>query len=240
MMFLKPSWRVTLMLLMQILLCILVARDFAGREGINTKEDRTLFRSETGKVLITGTGRSGTTFLIQLFTFLDLDTGYDSKNYSKHISDNCSSGMERPLNDPYKYLKNPNIQRMGRDMERLLINTTIQAVIIPIRNYTESALSRVHLGENANGGLWGGASDLSSQEKMYYEIMANFLLSMVVYDIATIFIDYKRMVSDPVYLYRKLRQVLPSDISVKEFTDAFQEASEVNERAREKRKGGGG
>ena len=30
-----------------------------------------------GKVLITGTGRSGTSFLIQLMSFLDMETGYD-------------------------------------------------------------------------------------------------------------------------------------------------------------------
>jgi hypothetical protein len=44
------------------------------------------------------------------------------------------------------------------------------------------------------------------------------------------------MVSDPVYLYTKVRQVLPHNISVEKFTDAFQEASEVNERSKEKRK----
>lgn len=67
-------WHITLGLVLQILLCIFFARKFAGREVGYTKEDRTLFQSDRGKVLITGTGRSGTTFLIQLFTFLDLDT----------------------------------------------------------------------------------------------------------------------------------------------------------------------
>ena len=40
------------------------------------------------KILITGTGRSGTTFLIKLFTFLEYDTGYTKLNYSNHISNN--------------------------------------------------------------------------------------------------------------------------------------------------------
>ena len=33
------------------------------------------------KILITGTGRCGTTFLIKLFSFLDFDTGYNRDNY---------------------------------------------------------------------------------------------------------------------------------------------------------------
>jgi hypothetical protein len=33
------------------------------------------------KILITGTGRCGTTFLIKLFTFLGFDTGFDKTNY---------------------------------------------------------------------------------------------------------------------------------------------------------------
>lgn len=129
------------------------------------------------------------------------------------------------------------METLEQDMKYLLRrNTSIQAVIIPIRDYTESAVSRFRLGNAGKGGLWK-ATDVLSQEKMYYQIMAKYLLSMVVYDITTIFIDYKRMLSGPVYLYTKVRQVLPHNISVEKFTEAFQEASEVNERSKEYRKG---
>ena len=46
------------------------------------------------KILITGTGRSGTTFLIKIFSFLDFDTGFNINNYKKYIFSNCNSGME--------------------------------------------------------------------------------------------------------------------------------------------------
>lgn len=231
------SWHMILGLLVLILLSIFSAREFAGGEGGYTKKDRTLFQSDRGKVLITGTGRSGTTFLIQLLTFLDLDTGYHRETYSKHVFGISGSGMERPISAPHKFLKSPfYIETLGQDMKDFLrMNTSIQAVIMPIRDYTESAVSRFRLGNGGKGGLWK-ASDVPSQENMYYKIMAEYLLSMVVYDINTIFIDYNRMVSDPVYLYTKVRQVLPHNISVEKFTDAFQEASEVNERSKEKRK----
>ena len=47
------------------------------------------------KILITGTGRCGTTFLIKLFSFLDFNTGYNRNNYKLSIYSNCNSGMER-------------------------------------------------------------------------------------------------------------------------------------------------
>jgi len=58
------------------------------------------------KILITGTRRCGTTFLIKLFSFLDFDTGYDRNNYKESIYYNCNSGMERAHNDKYYILKN--------------------------------------------------------------------------------------------------------------------------------------
>jgi hypothetical protein len=57
------------------------------------------------KILITGTGCCGTTFLIKLFSFLDFHTGYDRNNYEKFISNNCNSGMERQYKEKYYILK---------------------------------------------------------------------------------------------------------------------------------------
>ena len=37
------------------------------------------------KILITGTGRCGTTFLIKLFSFLEFDTGFTKNDYNKYI-----------------------------------------------------------------------------------------------------------------------------------------------------------
>lgn len=53
------------------------------------------------KILITGTGRSGTTFLIKLFSFLNFNTGYNKNNYKQYISNNCNSGMERNYKENY-------------------------------------------------------------------------------------------------------------------------------------------
>ena len=170
-----------------------------------------------GKVLITGTGRSGTTFLIRLMTKLGLDTGFSGMNYAKHIDENCGSGMELPFTAPHGYLKNPTFML---DMEDILSRETIAAVVIPVRNYTQSALSRAHHGMGKNGGLWG-ATDAGSQETFYHKIVAEYIVSMVKHDIPTVFIDFDRMVVDPEYLFKKLQYVLPPNVSLDNFKQAF-------------------
>ncbi len=59
------------------------------------------------KILITGTGRSGTTFLIKLFTHLGFDTGFHKNNFSKFIYTNCNADMEREIKENYQVLKSP-------------------------------------------------------------------------------------------------------------------------------------
>jgi len=189
---------------------------------ISTSKIGVINPSKDGKVLITGTGRSGTTFLIELLTLLNLDTGFHRGNYTQYIFSNCGSGMEYDIDSPHKFLKNP---RFIQEMEHILNNTMVHTVVVPIRNYTESALSRVQHGQGQPGGLWGNATDTSSQETFYYQIMAQYLVSMVRYDIATVFLDFNRMVADHVYLYQKLKHILPPSISLDRFEKTFKEAS---------------
>ena len=102
------------------------------------------------KILITGTGRCGTTFLIKLFSFLEFDTGFNRDNYELSISSNCNSGMEREYHKNYYILKNPTFIQ---NIENIVKDTTIKIkkVIIPIRDLKLSAKSREKHGF-ANGG----------------------------------------------------------------------------------------
>ena len=49
------------------------------------------------KLVITGTGRAGTTFLVQLLTELGLDTGYAPGGGSEDYYEHCSAGMEQGM-----------------------------------------------------------------------------------------------------------------------------------------------
>ena len=174
--------------------------------------------NEGGKVLISGTGRAGTTFLILLFTFLGLDTGFTRENYSASISENCGSGMEKLISSPHQFLKNPIFVR---DIDQIFDQgIAVSSVIIPIRNYTQSAISR-NKHQNKNGGLWGSATDIPSQETYFHRILAEYLDSMVKYDIPTVFLDFERMVTDDMYLFHRLKSILPPTVSSGTFKQAF-------------------
>jgi hypothetical protein len=153
------------------------------------------------KILISGTGRCGTTFLIKLFTFLDFDTGFNITNYNKYIFKNCNSGMEKSYNESNYVLKNPNFIVNIDDI--IMNNIKIKYMIIPIRDYIESAKSRVNNGYE-NGGLWN-ATNMDNQIEYYNKIMANYLYSMTKYEINTIFLDFNTMVTSSLYLYNKLK-----------------------------------
>jgi hypothetical protein len=49
-------------------------------------------------IIISRTGRAGTTLLVQIFTTLGKDTGF--KEIKSNIFENCSAGMEIPLTKP--------------------------------------------------------------------------------------------------------------------------------------------
>lgn len=157
------------------------------------------------KILITGTGRCGTTFLIKLFTFLEFDTGFTKMNYKQFIYSNCNSGMERFYTDPFYILKNPTFIT---DIKKIISDTSvkIKTVIIPIRDLKDSAISRVNHG-NMNGGLWN-ATDEQSQIKFFESILSNYKNVMTELNINTIFIDFKEMTNNKFYLFNKLKPIL--------------------------------
>ena len=175
------------------------------------------------KILITGTGRCGTTFLIKLFSFLDFDTGYDRNNYKLSIYSNCNSGMEKKYKDNYRVLKNPTFIM---DIENIVNDTTIKIknVIIPIRDLNISAKSRVKHGEK-EGGLWT-ANDELSQLEFYKNILTNYIVISTKYDINTIFLDFDKMINDKTYLFYKLKNILDEkNINFETFSNIYDEVS---------------
>ena len=175
------------------------------------------------KILITGTGRCGTTFLIMLFSFLDFNTGYNRNNYKSYIFPNCNSGMERKYTDNYYLLKNP---RFMIDIENILKDKSIKIknIIIPIRDLKISAESRVKHGKQP-GGLWNAVDELS-QIDFYKNILTNYIYISTKYDINTIFIDFDKMINDKTYLFDKLKNILDEkNINLETFSCVYDEVS---------------
>ena len=105
------------------------------------------------KILISGTGRCGTTFLIKLLSYLGLDTGFNPKRFTPHIDPIANAGMElftgfmKNYKVPY-ILKSP---AFIEQIDEVVTKTTIDFIIIPIRDYNKSAESRYRLKDNNTG-----------------------------------------------------------------------------------------
>lgn len=163
------------------------------------------------KIIVSGTGRAGTTFIMKIFSFLGLDTGFNPKRFENHVDPVANSGMELYLGFIKGYrvpyiLKSP---AFIEHIHKVLTKTKIDYMILPIRNFEDSAQSRYRLKDNVTncGSLWN-ATDVESQKVFYYKVLSEYLLAMVQYDIPTIFIDFKRMIVEEQYLYDKLKPIM--------------------------------
>ena len=182
-------------------------------------------------VLISGTGRSGTTFLVQLFTALGFDTGFDL-NKDKPCP-NCNAGLEwdiRDLNAPF-IVKSP---WMCEYLDTVLSKGDIHVehLIVPVRDLFSSAESRrdvmrraeiegLGAGPNLPGGLWG-TTEPEMQEHALMERFYKLLWTAARYDVPLTLLDFPRIVHEPEYLRQKLIPVFGRlHLRKKKFNMAF-------------------
>jgi hypothetical protein len=181
-----------------------------------------------GRILISGTGRAGTTFLVQLLTRLGLDTGFDPDRLE--LLPLARAGFEKAFvaDCPPYIVKSP----FACDVpEAMFANPAvrIEHVIIPVRRFAAAAASRVHVqeattgqkdGKPVPGGLWGTrkAGDQEARLRFKFTRLIEILVHL---DIPITFMMYPRLVRDPGYLYGKLRFLLGS-IDLATFCAAFE------------------
>ncbi|MCX5955722.1 MAG: hypothetical protein NTW51_04780 [Cyanobacteria bacterium] len=94
-------------------------------------------------VIITGTGRAGTTFLVELLTNLGLDTGFNSGNLSGFKNEIARAGLEKNIGeDNCGYIvKNPGFHNHAEELlsrEDIIIDH----VFVPMRDLVAAAESR--------------------------------------------------------------------------------------------------
>lgn len=164
-------------------------------------------------ILISGTGRSGTTFLVQLFTALGFDTGFGMSQNNTFA--NCNAGMEWDLRDsnlPF-IVKSP---WMCEYLDSVLSKGDIHVdhLIVPVRDLFSAAESRrdvmrrtetsgLEERQNVPGGLWG-TSEPGMQEQALAERFYKLLWTAVQYEVPLTLLDFPRIVYEPEYLRQKL------------------------------------
>lgn len=186
----------------------------------------------TNHLLIAGTGRAGTTFLVQYLAECGLDTHLARQPHPGYDED-ANAGLEDLLPDnpdaPY-VVKSPWLYEY---VERLLADRSVvvDAVIVPMRSIVEAATSRSINELRARYGSptlpddckqwesWGttpGGTVYSLNPIDQARLLAlgfhELLHALVKRDIPVVLLDFPRFVDDPNYLHEALQPVLGSKV----------------------------
>ena len=176
-------------------------------------------------IIISGTGRAGTTFLVQLLTELGLDTGFPK---DQTIDANSRAGMELDLRDPNSpyVVKSPWLCDY---LDELLEagEVVVEHAIIPVRDLYAAAQSRRHVANTAPdnpagvpGGLWH-TTNPENQEAILTGQLYKLIYALARHDVPLSLLLFPRFVNDAEYLFSKLNFLL-GDIEYNEFTKALQ------------------
>lgn len=164
-----------------------------------------------GKVVIAGTGRAGTTLLVQVLSDLGLDTGFDPL---APIDPRVNAGLERSLVGPDvpRIVKSPHLSRtLGALLDEGEVR--VDHVIIPMRALDVAAASRVR---NTKYGsdlhTWGGllgTNRATRQPDALALMLADLLFTIARHDLDHTLLLFPRFVTDSAYLHEKLSFLAP-------------------------------
>ena len=157
------------------------------------------------KILITGTGRTGTSILVKLFTYLGMDTGFTNEEINielnKDLNKKANAGLEKgDLNQDIRIHKAPCF---AERIDEILSNHAVEHVIIPIRNLKHTAKSRENLSPDC-GGFFGDCK--TYKEQMIYNAMLlhNLIESLERNQINYTMLHFPKFLYEYKILYTKL------------------------------------
>jgi hypothetical protein len=182
-------------------------------------------------VIISGTGRVGSTFLVQLFTALGLDTGFS--DLTSGVYSNCNAGMEWDIRSPdAPYLINSPFLCDYLDDMLEDGNVVIDHAIILVgdlfsaaessRDVTRRTDKKVYSG-NGPGGLWR-AEMPELQESALALHLYKIINTMARRDVAMTLLCFPMFIHDPEYLYAKIGRLL-NGINYDRFQEVFQQVA---------------
>lgn len=173
-------------------------------------------KNSNHQVIVTGTGRSGTTALMQLFTKLGLDTGYSEEDIFN--TDTVSqAGLEDAMlfkDRPY-ILKTPWLMYTIENVLRSGI--VIDCAIIPIRDIAqvEASRHRVYQHHLENGhekpettpGSLMPPEGHGSQQAALALRQHHLLRCLAEHEVPVLFVSFPSFVTDWTHCYRSLKPV---------------------------------
>lgn len=190
-------------------------------------------------VVITGTGRSGTTFLLQLLTRLGLDTGYSPEDIACDTPGRAGLEQDvRKKNAPF-IVKSPWFCDYAHEVLQR-DDIVIEHVFIPMRDLHAAADSRRHVAREAMrdasaaqrlrnkltqhsipGGLWHTRNP-QQQEIVLLEQIYKLMVALSDSMVPVTLLQYPRITLDSRFLYAKLLPILQG-IDQRTFEATFKE-----------------
>ncbi|HEY3832594.1 MAG TPA: hypothetical protein VGO03_09900, partial [Acidimicrobiia bacterium] len=156
------------------------------------------------KVVIAGTGRAGTTLLVQVLGDLGFDTGIRP---GVHIDLESRAGLEgniRAANAP-RVVKAPGL---SIELDGLIASgaVAIEHVIIPVRDLDVAAASRVRAAgygrdPRARGGMIGRSKRAGAERAAIAEWLAQLIVTVTKYDLPHTLLAFPRFAEDPDYCF---------------------------------------
>jgi hypothetical protein len=211
--------------------------------------------SDRHHLIITGTGRAGTTFLVRYLTALGFDT-HLSRRSDPHFDPWAKAGLEdnplqtSPRDLPY-VLKSPWLYELVDDLfARGMIK--FDAAIIPVRDLREAAISRVTVerraihrdapwmaSQSTSWKTWGWPAggvafslDPLDQERILAVGFHNVVQRLVHADVPLLFLSFPRLVRDSRYVYDKLRPLFPPHVTEEFALQAHADSLELDDEER--------
>jgi len=186
----------------------------------------------THHLFIAGTGRSGTSFLVRYLTELGLET-HLAAHPKPDWNDEAKAGLEdhwrSPVDGRRPYvMKSPWLYEF---IDEILADPAVRidAVIVPVRDLTEAAASRIqlqrhsmlranpwigeferswdHWGETPGGAVF--SLDPVDQGRLLAAGFHHLVQRLVRAGVPLLLLDFPRLVQDPDYLFDALRSLLP-------------------------------
>lgn len=205
-------------------------------------------------IVITGTGRTGTTFLMTVLTALGLPTGLDFATWSANRTSPYAppnAGLEFDCDWAGKsaaclqtlrrrgalIVKAPALasEAAAREWTDAEGGSPVRAAIVPVRDIRAAALSRARNGAG-NGGYTGSAKTVEEQERVADHDLARLVVQLALNAMPTTFLAYPAHVLDADYAYRRLAWLVghfnATEAAFKAAHARFSDASLVHRRRR--------
>lgn len=195
-------------------------------------------------IVISGTGRAGTSFLVELLTHLGLDTGFAPADLARNKDEVARAGFEFDIRDPLSphIVKSPWFCDYAEEVFQRS-DIRVEHLFVPMRDITAAAESRRQVQErqikklsawrrlrtllglrrcDLAGGLVHTSSQAAgSQEAVLQGQFYQLILAATTAEVPTTFLRFPRLVRDPAYLFAKLRPAL-GEISYADFLPVFE------------------